>query len=118
MPRATVAPPWKDVADNCSARSTPRCELCRGTGQLRSFENRSTLLPGSSLRGCMTITIATWPQASHCGQAIEFLDGVVQQSNFHDHPRARVPMTPEIGIASIREAGVMRIPVMPAISPA
>jgi len=26
-----VAPPWKDVADNCTARSTQRCELRRGT---------------------------------------------------------------------------------------
>ena len=32
MPRARVAPPWKDVAHDCSARSTQRCELCRGTG--------------------------------------------------------------------------------------
>jgi CO/xanthine dehydrogenase Mo-binding subunit len=52
------------------------------------------------------------------GQAIEFVDGVVQQSNFQDYPLARVPMTPEIEIASIREAGVMRAPVKPAVSSA
>jgi isoquinoline 1-oxidoreductase beta subunit len=36
------------------------------------------------------------------GQAIEFVDGVVQQSNFHDFPLARIPMTPEIEIAWVR----------------
>jgi isoquinoline 1-oxidoreductase subunit beta len=36
------------------------------------------------------------------GQAIEFVDGVVQQSNFDDFPLARIPMTPEIEIAWVR----------------
>ena len=36
------------------------------------------------------------------GQAIEFVDGVVQQSNFHDFPLARMPMTPEIEIAWVK----------------
>ena len=36
------------------------------------------------------------------GQAIEFVDGVVQQSNFNDFPLARIPMTPEIEIAWVR----------------
>lgn len=36
------------------------------------------------------------------GQAIEFIDGVVQQSNFHDFPLARIPMTPEIDIAWVK----------------
>jgi isoquinoline 1-oxidoreductase beta subunit len=36
------------------------------------------------------------------GQAIEFVDGVVQQSNFHDFPLARMPITPEIDIAWVR----------------
>jgi len=36
------------------------------------------------------------------GQAIEFVDGVVQQSNFHDFPLARMPATPEIEIAWVR----------------
>jgi isoquinoline 1-oxidoreductase beta subunit len=36
------------------------------------------------------------------GQAIEFVDGVVQQSNFHDFLLARMPMTPEIEIAWVR----------------
>jgi isoquinoline 1-oxidoreductase subunit beta len=36
------------------------------------------------------------------GQAIEFVDGVVQQSNFDDFPLARIPMTPEIDIAWVR----------------
>ena len=36
------------------------------------------------------------------GQAIEFIDGVPQQSNFHDYPLARMPMAPEIEIAWVR----------------
>jgi isoquinoline 1-oxidoreductase beta subunit len=36
------------------------------------------------------------------GQAIEFVDGVVQQSNFNDFPLARIPMTPEIEITWVR----------------
>lgn len=36
------------------------------------------------------------------GQAIEFVDGVVQQSNFHDFQLARMPMTPQIEIAWVR----------------
>ena len=36
------------------------------------------------------------------GQAIEFVDGVVQQSNFNDFPLARIPMTPEIEIAWVK----------------
>jgi isoquinoline 1-oxidoreductase subunit beta len=35
-------------------------------------------------------------------QAIEFVDGVVQQSNFDTFPLARMPMTPEIEIAWVR----------------
>src|SRR5579863_1610310 len=47
MAAGPKAPPWKDVADYCSARSTARCELRRGNAGLRSFENPSTLLPRS-----------------------------------------------------------------------
>jgi isoquinoline 1-oxidoreductase beta subunit len=36
------------------------------------------------------------------GQAIDFVDGVVQQSNFHDFQLARMPMTPQIEIAWVR----------------
>ncbi|HEV2229143.1 MAG TPA: molybdopterin cofactor-binding domain-containing protein [Steroidobacteraceae bacterium] len=36
------------------------------------------------------------------GQAIEFVDGVAQQSNFHDFQLARIPATPEIEIAWVR----------------
>ncbi len=36
------------------------------------------------------------------GQAIEFVDGVVQQSNFNDFRVARIPMTPEIEIAWVK----------------
>ena len=36
------------------------------------------------------------------GQAIEFVDGVVQQGNFDDFPLARIPMTPEIEIAWVK----------------
>jgi isoquinoline 1-oxidoreductase subunit beta len=36
------------------------------------------------------------------GQAIEFVDGVVQQANFDDFPLARMPSTPQIEIAWVR----------------
>jgi len=36
------------------------------------------------------------------GQAIEFVDGAAQQSNFHNFPLARMPVTPEIDIAWVR----------------
>ena len=36
------------------------------------------------------------------GQAIEFVDGVVQQSNFNDFPLARIPMTPDIEISWVK----------------
>jgi isoquinoline 1-oxidoreductase subunit beta len=36
------------------------------------------------------------------GQAIEFVDGVVQQSNFDSFPLARMPMTPQIDIAWVK----------------
>jgi isoquinoline 1-oxidoreductase subunit beta len=36
------------------------------------------------------------------GQAVEFVDGVPQQSNFDDYKLARIPMTPEIEIAWVR----------------
>ena len=36
------------------------------------------------------------------GQAIEFIDGAVQQSNFNDFPLARMPMTPDIEIAWVK----------------
>lgn len=36
------------------------------------------------------------------GQAIEAVDGVVQQGNFHDFPLARMPITPEIDIAWVK----------------
>jgi isoquinoline 1-oxidoreductase beta subunit len=36
------------------------------------------------------------------GQAVEFVDGIAQQSNFDDYRLARIPMTPEIEIAWVR----------------
>ena len=55
------------------------------------------------------------------GQAIEFVDGVVQQSNFNDFPLARIPMTPEIEIAWVRSdkppTGLGE-PVLPPVIPA
>jgi isoquinoline 1-oxidoreductase subunit beta len=36
------------------------------------------------------------------GQAIEFVDGAVQQSNFNDFPLARIPTTPEIEIVWVK----------------
>jgi isoquinoline 1-oxidoreductase subunit beta len=57
------------------------------------------------------------------GQAIEFVDGVVQQSNFHDFPLARMPATPEIEIVWVRSdkppTGLgepMLPPVIPALT--
>jgi len=55
------------------------------------------------------------------GQAIECVDGVVQQSNFHDFPLARMPATPEIEIAWVRSdkppTGLGE-PVLPPVIPA
>jgi isoquinoline 1-oxidoreductase beta subunit len=36
------------------------------------------------------------------GQAIEFMDGVPQQSNFHDYQVARMPITPEFEITWVK----------------
>ena len=55
------------------------------------------------------------------GQAIEFVDGVVQQSNFHDFPLARMPMTPEIDIAWVisgRPPTGLGEPALPPVIPA
>jgi isoquinoline 1-oxidoreductase subunit beta len=55
------------------------------------------------------------------GQAIEFVDGVVQQSNFDSFPLARIPMTPEIEIAWVKSdkppTGLGE-PVLPPVIPA
>lgn len=55
------------------------------------------------------------------GQAIEFVDGAAQQSNFNDFPLARIPMTPEIEIAWVRSdkppTGLGE-PVLPPVIPA
>jgi isoquinoline 1-oxidoreductase beta subunit len=55
------------------------------------------------------------------GQAIEFVDGVVQQSNFNDFPLARMPMTPEIEIAwvtSDKPPTGLGEPALPPVIPA
>ncbi|MGB9332685.1 MAG: molybdopterin cofactor-binding domain-containing protein [Steroidobacteraceae bacterium] len=55
------------------------------------------------------------------GQAIEFIDGVVQQSNFHDFPLARIPMTPEIDIAWVKSQKPptgLGEPALPPVLPA
>ena len=55
------------------------------------------------------------------GQAIEFVDGVVQQSNFHDFRLARMPMTPEIEIAWVRSGKPptgLGEPALPPVIPA
>jgi len=55
------------------------------------------------------------------GQAIELVDGAVQQSNFHDFPLARMPMTPEIEIAWVRTDSPptgLGEPALPPVIPA
>ena len=55
------------------------------------------------------------------GQAIEFIDGAVQQSNFHDFPLARMPMAPEIEIAwviSDKSPTGLGEPALPPVIPA
>ncbi|HEV2284439.1 MAG TPA: molybdopterin cofactor-binding domain-containing protein [Steroidobacteraceae bacterium] len=55
------------------------------------------------------------------GQAIEFVDGAAQQSNFHDFPLARMPLAPEIEIAWVRSAKPptgLGEPALPPVIPA
>ncbi len=55
------------------------------------------------------------------GQAIEFVDGIAQQSNFHDFPLARIGMTPEIEIAWVRSNNPptgLGEPALPPVIPA
>jgi isoquinoline 1-oxidoreductase beta subunit len=55
------------------------------------------------------------------GQAIEFVDGVVQQSNLDDFPLARMPLTPEIEIAWVKSEHPptgLGEPALPPVIPA
>ena len=55
------------------------------------------------------------------GQAIEFVDGAVQQSNFNDFPLARMPATPEIEVAWVKSGKPptgLGEPVLPPVIPA
>jgi isoquinoline 1-oxidoreductase subunit beta len=55
------------------------------------------------------------------GQAIEFVDGAVQQSNFNDFRLARMPLAPEIEIAWVRSAKPptgLGEPALPPVIPA
>jgi len=54
-------------------------------------------------------------------QSIEVVDGVVQQSNFHDFPLARMPITPEIDIAWVKSDNPptgLGEPALPPVIPA
>jgi isoquinoline 1-oxidoreductase beta subunit len=55
------------------------------------------------------------------GQAIEVVDGAVQQSNFHDFPLARIPITPQIEIhwvKSDKSPTGLGEPALPPVIPA
>jgi isoquinoline 1-oxidoreductase subunit beta len=55
------------------------------------------------------------------GQLIEFIDGVVQQTNFDNFPLARMPLAPEIDIAWVRSDKAptgLGEPALPPIIPA
>lgn len=55
------------------------------------------------------------------GQQIEVIDGVVQQSNFHDFQLARMPATPPIRIAWVKSANSptgLGEPALPPVIPA
>jgi isoquinoline 1-oxidoreductase subunit beta len=55
------------------------------------------------------------------GQAIEFVDGVPQQSNFNDFQLARMPMTPAIDIAWVKSENAptgLGEPALPPVIPA
>jgi isoquinoline 1-oxidoreductase beta subunit len=55
------------------------------------------------------------------GQSIEIVDGAVQQSNFHDFPLARIPITPEIDIhwvMSDKPPTGLGEPALPPVIPA
>jgi isoquinoline 1-oxidoreductase subunit beta len=55
------------------------------------------------------------------GQAIEFIDGVVQQSNLNDFPLARMPLAPQIEIAWVKSAKPptgLGEPALPPVIPA
>ncbi|WP_404711390.1 molybdopterin cofactor-binding domain-containing protein [Sphingomonas sp. MMS24-J13] len=55
------------------------------------------------------------------GQSIEIVDGAVQQSNFHDFPLARIPITPEIEIhwvMSDKPPTGLGEPALPPVIPA
>ena len=55
------------------------------------------------------------------GQEIVFVDGVVQQSNLHDFPLARIPATPRIDIEwvkSDKSPTGLGEPALPPVIPA
>jgi isoquinoline 1-oxidoreductase beta subunit len=55
------------------------------------------------------------------GQAIEFVDGAVQQSNFHDFPLGRISITPDIEIAWVKSDNPptgLGEPALPPVIPA
>jgi isoquinoline 1-oxidoreductase beta subunit len=55
------------------------------------------------------------------GQQIEIVDGVVQQSNLHDFPLARISATPQIEIAWVKSQKPptgLGEPALPPVIPA
>ena len=96
----------------------PMCG-CTRYGSRETSAARSSI-PWAQRIKCAERSSTGWRRLS-TGQAIEFIDGVVQQSNFNDFPLARMPMTPEIDIAWVKSQKPptgLGEPALPPVLPA